>query len=247
MSKNFNILSKGKVIKEIHEYFPQLPKHLQNELQINEVGTYSVAKPKDADFITQIVNHIFPNAKIITDGTACVGGNVLGFAKNKNIELVNAVEFDKKTFTILKNNVSLYKNLSNKIITYKDDYTQIFDTIDENVIYMDPPWGGQNYYKSRVLDFKFGKEQEDFVAFCRKIFEEKRKNEQFMGMVLRLPHNYNFSKFIKYFPDANVYVPMHRYYYDSSENEKPLEYADKFTKTREPYPKKLWRILIISI
>jgi predicted RNA methylase len=84
---------------------------------------------------------------VITDATANIGGSAVGFAMYA--KHVNAIEISPNTFKLLENNVSLY-NLKN-IKLYNQDYLKIWGDLTQDVIFVDPPWGGLDYKKADKL------------------------------------------------------------------------------------------------
>ena len=162
-------------------------------LQINKLGKYSITKPRPAN---QIANIILTYIKkitqkkmhIITDGCANVGGNTISFLLKKFS--VNAVEIDKPTCTILKNNISLYK-FDIKYEVFCADYTTIYETLKQDIVFLDPPWGGVDYKKKKLLDLylqtKSGKININMI--CYNLLAKKLTRL----IVLKLPHNFNES------------------------------------------------------
>jgi predicted RNA methylase len=75
---------------------------------------------------------------VITDATACIGGNTIYF--EKDFKIVIAIEKDPDIFKILLHNTS-------KSVKYNCSYNDIMYTIQQDLIFIDPPWGGSNYKK----------------------------------------------------------------------------------------------------
>ena len=174
--------------------------YLINELRVkdfkyDDVGIYSFSKPKDAITITKIIiahlEKINKNSKclIITDATAGIGGNIFSFS---NYFLrINAIELDKSRFEYLKSNC---KNFNN-IVYYNSDFLKIIDNCYQDIIFIDPPWGGKNYKKIKDIEI---------------IISEKHLNEicnilldKCMLIILKLPINYNLNEIIKI--NGNIY------------------------------------------
>lgn len=113
------------------------------KLQITVEGLYSTSSPSVMHIIMNIIKdelNIYNLSNlVITDATANVGGSAINFAFQA--KYVNAVEIDKKTFDILQNNIDVF-NLRNKMTLYNEDYTKIMMDLVQDVIFIDPPWGG---------------------------------------------------------------------------------------------------------
>ena len=169
----------------IDQYFPKINNINYDNLQIDEEGKYSISLPKCANMVSQLINsycNIFDHKLVITDATACVGGNVLSFCKY-GFE-VNAVEIDKERFKMLKNNIDEY---GFKVNLINDDYLKIFDTLKQDVIFVDPPWGGINYKSQEDITLMLG--NIEIEKLCNIINEKKLAKMT----VLKLPFNYNLN------------------------------------------------------
>jgi len=104
-------------------------------------ASYSRTKQYEAN---QIINYILRHvnnysSSTITDGTAGAGGDSINFSKYfKN---VNSVEMDNDIYNMLLKNAELCKNIN----FINEDYLEIYKNLHQDVIYLDPPWGGPNY------------------------------------------------------------------------------------------------------
>ena len=125
------------------KYF--FPKHKNlDKVLITTEGLYSVTYPKHAEMMSKlIISHLNKNPKTltITDATANVGGNTINFSKH--FKTVNAIEYSDINYDALKNNINIY-NLKNVNLKH-NDYTKIINNLKQDVVFMDPPWGGPYY------------------------------------------------------------------------------------------------------
>lgn len=116
---------------------------------------------------------------IITDATAGLGGNTLSFAKL--FQHVNAIEKECGTYKILEHNLREY-GYSN-VTLINDDFMNVYKSLHQHVIFIDPPWGGKNYMKHKNLRLKIS--DIDIENICGLL----RNNI----IVLKLPINYDFQ------------------------------------------------------
>lgn len=174
-------------------YFPIKKGIDLSKLKISNIGKYSISKPTDALIINNIILKYFKKSKklTITDATANNGGNTIHFAFEFN--QVNSVEIAKDQFDILKNNVDVY-GLKN-VTLYNEDYLNIMKKINQDVIFIDPPWGGPSYFKIKDLDLFLGKQ--NLINIVKELYD----NKAFKLCVLKVPKNYNFSRFFNKFPN----------------------------------------------
>jgi len=157
-----------------------------DKILIDEVGKYSISLPEKSKIITNLISKYLNNKTdiIITDAMACIGGDTLSFAKT--FTKVNAIEMDKIRFEYLKHNMNLF-NINN-ICYYNDDYLNVYDKLTQDVIYIDPPWGGPEYKNKKSIKIKFGEKK--LEELCDSIIQKKLCKL----LVLKLPFNYDLSE-----------------------------------------------------
>jgi 16S rRNA G966 N2-methylase RsmD len=166
-------------------YFPKLPNDNDyDKLQIDFVGKYSITIPKIADIITDIIYKLYNNTDIIiTDCTAGVGGNIFSFC-NK-FKHVNAIELDKSRFDMLENNINIY-NLNN-VSCYNINCLDIIFTLQQDVIFIDPPWGGKEYKSEYNIRLNLGDINIEHIT------NMLLNNKACKYVVLKLPFNYDIN------------------------------------------------------
>jgi 16S rRNA G966 N2-methylase RsmD len=148
---------------KIMRIFPQL-KNSNNysKLKIDDESLTYITIREIADLTSKIICHhlikynLNPQKVKIIDYTAGVGGNVLSFSKFFN--KVYAVEINKNRYEYLKNNVDVYecKNVlcvNDSSINFNENFLV---EINPNVIFIDPPWGGNNYRETQSLKLNLG-------------------------------------------------------------------------------------------
>ena len=87
----------------------------------------------------------------LTDATASVGGNVFAFASH--FAKVNAIELLEPTAQMLLHNLKLLK-LLHKVDVWCGDSSHpdvVSSNIVQDVVFLDPPWGGINYRRAPRL------------------------------------------------------------------------------------------------
>lgn len=120
--------------------------HIES-LQLTKQSVYSVSPPDQAKAVADIIEAFFDPAEVaITDATSNVGGNLFAMMHFKRI---NAVEIDGETIQMLQRNVDLLFPDANNVVFIHDDYNNVKGALKQNVIFMDPPWGGPDYFKQK--------------------------------------------------------------------------------------------------
>ena len=185
-SNNNNISNNNIKNNNISNYFINVDNINKSKLMISNVGRFSVSHADDAIKTANIIKSYFDSNITITDATANNGGNTIAFALTFNN--VNSVEIDKIEYDILLNNINVYK-LKN-VKTYNDDYLNLLDKLKQDVVFIDPPWGGIHYKKITNLNLYLGK---NTLVQVIDLLKNKCK-----AIVCKVPFNYNFSSLFKY-------------------------------------------------
>ena len=170
-----------------------------NKLKIYNNTYYSITNYNDANYISNLIYNFFKTKNIIiTDATANVGGNTLSFGLY-NYKQINSVEINTECYKYLLNNIKCY-NLNN-IKTYNDDYLNIYKKLTQNVLFIDPPWGGIKYKNTTNLDLFLN--NINIIDIVKELFNEKK----IKLVLLKVPFNYNFNliynTFNKYYIKKN--------------------------------------------
>lgn len=173
--------------KKMVEYmFPDSPSIDKSLLKFTDEAIYSVSGKEGSNVLRHFIyNQLRTYRLSITDMTANVGSDTIMLALH--FKHINSIEYDNNTFNILKHNVNTYflKNVS----LYNGDSSIIINNIKQDVLYMDPPWGGQNYDKKVKIDLFLGE---------KNIIDIVNENiNSVKCIVLKLPVNYKYRKITK--------------------------------------------------
>ena len=129
-------------------YFPIEPQIVGIPKYDTEQAIYSVTKPNQARAIIELLRSYVKRycgksmaQCVLTDATACVGGDTISFSRH--FKHVNAVELQAIHATILKHNLQVYQRIN--VTVHEDDYTKLAYTLQQDVVFIDPPWGGRKY------------------------------------------------------------------------------------------------------
>jgi 16S rRNA G966 N2-methylase RsmD len=176
------------------------------KIKMTNISLYSVTPWQEANQISDKLIGIYQNWGVekslisLTDATANVGGNLISF-HNQGVIRLNAVEYEPLTCQFLQNNLHVYKIPFSSgtggvgVNVYCGDYTQIYDQLQQDVVFLDPPWGGSSYKLHKVLDLYLG--STNVIDLCVQLFQ---KNKVSM-IVYKVPINYNFNSLMKSLPN----------------------------------------------
>lgn len=166
--------------------FGDLELNKRNLILMDKVSTFSITNYKVADKMSKILLSLrgINNKSIILDGTACVGGNSISFAKNK-LNVIS-VELNKKRSEMLKHNIKLY-NLEDKIKVYNKNLLDFYKKYKVDIIFIDPPWGGVDYINNTNIDMYLGNIEISDLCFKFKNYTKY--------IAIKTPLNFNYEKF----------------------------------------------------
>lgn len=194
-------------IKTILRLFPYLDDRTKaKDLKIDDDSICYISVREHAEKISIIVSNYItklgldPKEAIVTDATACVGGNTLSFAKN--FKKVNAIEIDPTRVAYLKNNIDVYK--IQNVEVFEGDCLHFLGKIDhQHVVFIDPPWGGPSYknYSSLRLSLS-GVSLEEI---CNSLLDKNSVKCAPELVVIKLPINYDVNYFYKSLKNRFIY------------------------------------------
>lgn len=168
--------------------FKFVPPPLRYAIRMDDESLYSVTDQHTADTITKDVMRFLPSTSaVVVDGTACVGGNTISFAKVYSN--VHAIEIDKVRFDYLEENLKTL-NISN-VTCHHADMVRACKTIncECSLIFIDPPWGGPTYKSRALMDLYL--QTDPLHAICRELAMHTR----YFG--LKVPLNFNEEAFVQ--------------------------------------------------
>lgn len=180
-----------------------------SKLLLTDEGIYSISNPEDSEIISICIEKVLGKNIIITDATANVGGNCINFAMK--FDHVNAVEIDDINMDVLKKNISVYE-LNSKVKFFKSNYLSIFNSLKQDVIFIDPPWGGRSYKDIDVLDLSLNDSGGNKI-YVGKIVKRLLDEGLAKMVVVKVPFNFSFSVFRKLVSNYNVFkYPINSYF-----------------------------------
>lgn len=153
-------------------------------LALDEVSMYSITDTRSANNTSRILQQLVGDRAVITDGCAAAGGNVLSFAQH--FRQVQAVELDPQRFSLLEHNVKAL-GLTDTVTTYRGDFLEKLKELKQDVVFLDPPWGGKSYAENDMVDLTFG--DLPLSQLC------ERLKPHALYIALKLPLNFNFEGF----------------------------------------------------
>ena len=167
-------------------------KEILNKLKIDYDSVSYISSPIYAEKITKIIiNHCKTNKLIISDCTAGCGGDSISFLN----KFMKVYSFEKNIirYYYLLNNIKQYK-LTQKSHIYCSNFMKILKDIeDHDIIYIDPPWGGKDYYKVKQL--KINISNISLESYILDFIKDKNTKKVPQIIILKLPCNYDLRYF----------------------------------------------------
>lgn len=153
-------------------------------LMLDEEAFYSTTDQLTANKIAKILVRIVSPTATVTDATACIGGATLAFANV--FSRVNAIEIDRTRYDYLCHNMFILGH-TDKVRCMHGDAIRICQDLQQDVIFLDPPWGGPEYKSmDRVSLFLSGMPLADV---CRKLSHATRY------IAIKVPTNFDEAGF----------------------------------------------------
>ena len=126
----------------------------QTGMLYSNVGLYSVTCAQQSRVIASLLDKFFTYDDMkkltLTDASACIGGNVWTFAKK--VKKIFAIEIDDINFECLKYNTNRLLNEQDaKVELIRGSYLDYIDKLNQDVLFLDPPWGGTNEAKNELV------------------------------------------------------------------------------------------------
>lgn len=179
----------------------------RKQMRITDVSLYSTTPWREANFISKTIMNFYSNGTlksinpdklpVITDATSNVGGNTISLYLS-GAQKVNAVEMDAKTSEMLKHNLATYGLPTQSV--YNSDYLDVYKKLEQDVVLMDPPWGGPTYKDEKIVDLYLS--GVDIVKICAELIKENKASL----IVLKVPLNYNLNRLVEEMPTYQVMI-----------------------------------------
>jgi hypothetical protein len=152
------------------------------KFKLNREGKFSITKPFESNQIIMCIKKIVGdlNNIIITDATSCMGGDLINFSKVA--KMVNGVEINKENFILLRENCATFNCKNIKL--YNEDYLNVYKTLNQDIIYIDPQWGGPEYKEKNGVVLYLGKYKLEYLL--DKFIEEKITDYIFVKVPLNV-------------------------------------------------------------
>lgn len=160
---------------------------------------------------------------VLTETCACAGGNTLSFARH--FQHVHAIEMDPARAEDLSHNLQVV-GLRQNVTIHQQDCLRVLPSLQQDVIFCDPPWGGPNYRDSGMSCQELMLGDMALTDLCWQLKSQCRL------LLLRVPMEYPIDQL------ASRMVQIHT---DNGEN------LDPFTCQR-PHPfrlllEKVWLVI----
>lgn len=215
-----------------------------DQLQADEEALYSITPANDANTMSKLCANLLGmehktlgRKPVITDGCACVGGNVLSFALSGLFAQVNAVEFNADRAHMLKHNVDVIRHrVQTPVNILTGSYTDWMQTLDQDIVFLDPPWGGPDYKTKQSVSLSLGNTHLADIVLALYF------NNRAMYVVWKAPKNFNLDemqdKLLREQSDLDVMVlrEFKKYilYYVSLKKKAITQDLDVYSNLKQP-------------
>lgn len=143
--------------------FRFIPAEVRSRLLLDNEALYSVTDQYTANKISKYIKRNIPDINTLMDGTACIGGNTFSFTKF--FSDVVAVEIDPTRYAYLCHNMRMLE--SKNVTIYNGSVLDVCKYGVQDMIFIDPPWGGPNYKCKYRINLYLGNTELSVV--CRSL------------------------------------------------------------------------------
>jgi 16S rRNA G966 N2-methylase RsmD len=175
------------------------PESSGKKILLDDVSKYSITLPDKAQTISEVTKKnyqlVFPDDDLsnitITDAMACVGGNTLSFSNFFNKVIAN--EINTTRYQYLVHNMKEYNR--DNIVFYNDNYLNLMNKLEQNIVFIDPPWGGPIYksqYKMEIVLQDEAEKETNIHEMVNILFENNSGTKM---IIFKLPINHNIENF----------------------------------------------------
>lgn len=173
------------------------------KLKITEIGKYSLALIQIGEAFVKILNKIYGKDElkkmIITDGNGGLGGLSIHLAEK--CKFLNIIELNPHHAVLINHNLNVYGFNKKKYKIYNDDSMEKMFDLDQDIIILDPPWGGPvEAYKKRPM--RMGFNNINIVCIINELIKEKK----FKCCLMLIPWNFDFNNFLYHINSDNVTI-----------------------------------------
>lgn len=171
---------------KIHYLFSQETPEFHEAVQYDEVSLYSATDQLTARATARVLRTLpgVTAASTVTDATACIGGNTLEFARA--FAHVHAVELDSMRADMLRHNLA-WLRLDAGVTVHDADYCNLHATLRQDVVFIDPPWGGKRYKQQERVRLYLS--DRDVGDLCGAILTHTTH------VVVKVPRNFDLRHF----------------------------------------------------
>lgn len=149
-------------------------------IQTDKEGLFSV-KP---EFTALQIARTLPGSTVL-DAFCGIGGTAIAFARTG--KKVLAVDIDEERVSMARNNARIY-GVEAQITFLHDDVHRVINTLHYESLYLDPSWGGPDYYRKESFSWS------DFAPTPLPLIKDGLKQCPYVA--ISVPVNFNLANLL---------------------------------------------------
>jgi trimethylguanosine synthase len=189
----------GRQITSENPFGPDLQKYWDRRYELFSRFDEGIRLDRDSLFSVkpelvsiQIASRIAERS--IVDGMCGAGGSAIGFARLG--KSVTAIDIDEKQLEMARHNASIYEVVDQITFVRADLRDYLSNNQVRGALYLDPPWGGPDYYKLRHFGFEqFEPPVTDLIASC---------TSRGTPVAITVPKNFDMNEFMQFKADLEL-------------------------------------------
>lgn len=141
-------------VNDLKLFFPPSNDSQLEKIQMTKECLYSSTPYIHSEYLRDIIGRFYDKKSLktlkVTDATSCIGGTFMAMVNP--FKKINAVELNPIHSDMMQNNIEvIFPKKHKKIKVYNKNYLSIWKKLKNNVVLIDPPWGGMDYTKNKEL------------------------------------------------------------------------------------------------
>ena len=210
--ENQKVETPRKYSQFMESFFPKPFSHrvkFDSEEALSYITPWKDAEEVASEMLHSVYQYTRRDPTHIIDGTGGLGGNTLGFLRyywknysrsSTSLRTITMCELNSDRYKDALYNLNLYRGdqrgdwisfdpFNANFVTWWRQHRSMID-VDSTIVFMDPPWGGQDYKTHGIIEDLFLSVNEHTQISIRD-FTNEILSEGVLAVILKVPHNYS--------------------------------------------------------
>lgn len=172
----------------------------RKQLKLDKVAMFSTTSAQNAKKMSELISNLpglceesLGRKPEITDSCAGCGGNMISLIFSGRFRKVTGVEIDRQRAHFLRQNIQFaftVRNSETQHAVFHDSYLNQITMLQQDVVFLDPPWGGVKYKNKKKISLHLNNVHIAFIVID--LFRNAHINNT-KYIVLKVPLNFDIG------------------------------------------------------